>query len=72
MAVIEVRDLTKVYQVYRKRAGLFASIGGLFHREYNEVHAVAGVSFQIEEGEMVAFLGPTAPAKPPRSSCLPG
>jgi len=72
MAVIEVRDLRKVYQVYRKRAGLFASIGGLFHREYNEVHAVAGVSFQIEEGEMVAFLGPNGAGKTTTLKLLAG
>lgn len=72
MAVIEVRDLAKVYQVYRKRAGLFASIGGLFHREYNEVHAVAGVSFQVEEGEMVAFLGPNGAGKTTTLKLLSG
>ena len=30
----------------------------MFKREYSEVRAVDGVSFKIEEGELVGFLGP--------------
>ena len=44
MSIIEVRDLTKSYRVYKKREGLAASVRGLFRREYNEVEAVRGVS----------------------------
>ena len=58
MAAIEVRELCREYKVFRKREGLMASVRGLFHREHTIVSAVRNVSFSIDEGEMVAFLGP--------------
>ena len=58
MPAIEVRELSKTYRVYRKREGLLASMAGLFRREYNAVAAVDRVSFEVETGEIVAFLGP--------------
>ena len=58
MPIIEARDLTKTYRVYRKGEGLLGAFRGLVRRKYNEVQAVAGVSFTIEPGEFVGFLGP--------------
>jgi ABC-2 type transport system ATP-binding protein len=72
MIAIDVKNLRKTYRVYRKREGLLASIRGLFHRHYDEVHAVAGVSFQIEQGEMVAFLGPNGAGKTTTLKLLSG
>ena len=40
MAIIEIENLSKSYKVYQKQEGVLASIRGLFHREYREVHAV--------------------------------
>ena len=72
MNAIEVADLRKTYRVYRKQEGLLASIKGLFHREYQQVEAVAGVGFQIERGEMVAFLGPNGAGKTTTLKLLAG
>ena len=72
MPAIDVRQLRKVYRVYRKREGLFASLKGLFHREYKEVAAVSDVSFQIDTGEMVAFLGPNGAGKTTTLKLLSG
>jgi len=72
MPVIEVRDLSKTYQVYRKREGLIASIGGLFRREYERVTAVDGVRFEVEAGEIVAFLGPNGAGKTTTLKLLSG
>src|SRR6516162_2305700 len=72
MIAVDVRDLKKTYRVFRKREGLWASIGGLFRREYHAVNAVAGVSFQIEQGEMVAFLGPNGAGKTTTLKLLSG
>ena len=72
MPAIEVRNLSKVYRVYRKREGLLASLAGLFHREYKDVRAVAGISFHLEEGEMVAFLGPNGAGKTTTLKLLSG
>ena len=72
MSAIHVSNLSKVYRVYRKREGLWASLRGLFHRQYNEVRAVDGVSFDIEAGEMVAFLGPNGAGKTTTLKLLSG
>src|SRR5262245_7849021 len=72
MIAIDVRDLRKTYRVFRKREGLWASIRGLFRRDYQPVHAVAGVSFRIGQGEMVAFLGPNGAGKTTTLKLLAG
>lgn len=72
MPVIEALNLRKTYRVYRKREGLWASVTGLFRREYKEVTAVGGVSFSIERGEMVAFLGPNGAGKTTTLKLLSG
>src|SRR5205823_6346249 len=69
---IDVSDLTKVYRVYSKREGLFASFTGLFRRKYEFIAAVSKVSFQIERGEMVAFLGPNGAGKTTTLKLLAG
>ena len=72
MPAIEVVNLSKSYRVYRKREGVWASIAGLFHREYKTVEAVRDVNFRIESGEMVAFLGPNGAGKTTTLKLLSG
>lgn len=72
MPAIEVTNLSKSYRVYRKREGVWASIAGLFHREYKTVEAVRDVNFRIEPGEMVAFLGPNGAGKTTTLKLLSG
>lgn len=72
MSAIRIANLSKSYRVYRKREGLWAALTGLFHREYNTVHAVDNISFEIEQGEMVAFLGPNGAGKTTTLKLLSG
>jgi len=61
--VIEVCGLTKVFRTYKKQPGLAGAVRGLFRREYSEMRAVDGVTFNIAEGEFVGFLGPNGAGK---------
>lgn len=69
---IQLRELSKYYQVHRKAAGLRGSLRNLFRREYETVKAVDGVSFDIEQGEVVGFLGPNGAGKTTTLKCLSG
>ena len=70
--VIEVSHLCRTYQVAQKKAGLLASIRGLWKAETRTVEAVRDVSFRIEPGEMVAFLGPNGAGKTTTLKMLAG
>src|SRR5438132_7750955 len=72
MPIIEAIALTKTYRVFQKNAGFFNALRSLYQREYKEVHAVDGVDFTIEPGEMVAFLGPNGAGKTTTLKMLSG
>jgi ABC-2 type transport system ATP-binding protein len=70
--VIRVDDLVKTFRVHRRPAGLGAALRSIFHRKYEIVRAVAGVSFKIERGERVGFLGPNGAGKTTTLKVLSG
>ncbi len=72
MPAIHVNDLTKVYRVPVREAGLQASVRSLFRREHRDVLAVDGISFDIEPGEIVGFLGPNGAGKTTTLKMLSG
>ncbi|HEX8203851.1 MAG TPA: ATP-binding cassette domain-containing protein [Isosphaeraceae bacterium] len=72
MPIIEARDLNKTYRVFQKKEGVLGALSGLVRRQYKEVRAVAGVSFTVEPGEMVAFLGPNGAGKTTTLKMLSG
>ncbi len=72
MATIEIKQLSKSYRVFQKREGLWASVRGLFHREYREVRAVQSIDLEVEQGEFVAFLGPNGAGKTTTLKLLSG
>lgn len=72
MPIIEVKNLKKTFEYFKKAAGLLASIKGLFKREKLFAEAVKDVSFNIEEGELVGFLGPNGAGKTTTLKMLSG
>lgn len=72
MSGISVKNLSKVYPVAVKEPGLKGTIDHFFHRKYKEIHAVQDVSFEIEPGEVVGFLGANGAGKTTTLKMLTG
>lgn len=72
MPIILVEDLSKVYPIAIKEPGLKGTLRHFFHRTYRNVKAVEGVSFSIEAGEVVGFLGANGAGKTTTLKMLTG
>ncbi len=70
--VIEVKNLRKVYQVFKREPGFLNVLTSLFARKYTEKVAVNNVSFTIQQGEFVGFLGPNGAGKTTTLKMLSG
>jgi len=72
MNTIQVKNLSKTYEYYKKQAGLWNSVKSLFKREKLFTEAVKDVNFTIKEGEFVGFLGPNGAGKTTTLKMLSG
>jgi ABC-2 type transport system ATP-binding protein len=72
MAAISVRNLSKSFCTKVRPEGLRHSLNSLVRPEIRVVDAVRDVSFEVEEGEVVAFLGPNGAGKSTTIKMLTG
>ncbi|WP_219833985.1 ATP-binding cassette domain-containing protein [Paenibacillus sp. R14(2021)] len=70
--MIEVNDLRKTYTTYERGHTLLDAVKSLVHRKEVEVEAVKGLSFRVEQGEMIGFLGPNGAGKSTTLKMLTG
>ena len=69
---IQVENVVKDYKINSKEQGLKGSVKGLFTREKKIVRAVDNISFSIEEGECVGFIGENGAGKTTTIKMLSG
>src|SRR3989344_4706543 len=72
MSIIEVHNLSRTYKFYRKEPGFVGSMKSFFARNIEHARAVDGISFSMEEGELVGFLGPNGAGKTTTLKMLTG
>lgn len=61
--MIHVENLTKEFKVYKKQPGFKGTLKGLFSREAEVKTAVDNISFHINEGEIVGYIGANGAGK---------
>lgn len=70
--VINIKDLCRYFQQYKKAEGLKGAIRNVFHRDYYTIKSVDNVSFNINKGELVGFIGPNGAGKTTTLKMLSG
>lgn len=61
--IIHVENITKAFKVYKKKSGITGYIKSLFSRQYEIKTAVDNISFDIDAGEIVGYIGSNGAGK---------
>jgi len=69
---IIIKDLKKGFKIKQKQGGFSGFFKSMIKPEYKEVHAVNNISFNVKEGELVAFIGPNGAGKSTTLKILSG
>ncbi len=70
--MIEVNQVTKEFKVFKREKGLASSIRSILARKYEIKKAVHNISFNIQEGELVGYIGANGAGKSTTIKMLAG
>jgi len=70
--VIQVENLSKVFRVSRKDTGMAGAVKALFRPRFEAKVAVDGITFSVEPGEMVGYIGVNGAGKSTTIKMLTG
>lgn len=72
MHCIKVDNLSKTFTTKVRKEGFRQSISSIFKPEYKHVKAVSDISFEVDKGEIMAFVGPNGAGKSTTIKMLTG
>ncbi|MFB6209510.1 MAG: ATP-binding cassette domain-containing protein [Candidatus Nanohaloarchaea archaeon] len=72
MSLIEAENLDKTFRIYQRGEGIRGYLKSFISREYEEVQAVEDLDFEIEEGEMIGYIGANGAGKSTTVKMLTG
>ncbi|MGQ0600100.1 MAG: ABC transporter ATP-binding protein [Anaerolineales bacterium] len=72
MSVIEVEHLRKVFRVNRKQPGVLGAVKALFDPRFEDKVAVDDISFVVQPGEIVGYIGVNGAGKSTTIKMLTG
>ena len=72
MPVIDVKQLSKVFKIPKKEPGFSGAVRGLFNPQYENKTAVDQISFKVDAGEIVGYIGVNGAGKSTTIKMLTG
>ena len=70
--MIQVTNLRRVYHTYEKAPGVLGALRSIVSRKRKDITAVNDISFSINQGEIVGFVGPNGSGKTTTLKMLSG
>ncbi|MFA9480013.1 ATP-binding cassette domain-containing protein [Phycisphaerales bacterium AB-hyl4] len=72
MPQIVVENLRKSFHIAQRRPGIMGALASVVRRRHRTVHALDGVNFIIDRGELVGYIGPNGAGKSTTVKILSG
>lgn len=72
MSFINVSHISKTFKVAKKQSGFKATLKNFIKREYKYIDAIKDISFNIEEGSIVGYIGQNGAGKSTTIKILSG
>ena len=61
--IIDVKNLSKSFNISTKEPGIKGTVKHFFKRQTNSLKVIKNINFEIQEGEIVGFLGANGTGK---------
>ncbi len=72
MTLIKAENLNKTFRIYNQGEGIRGYLKSFISRDYEEVHAVEDLNLEIDEGEMIGYIGANGAGKSTTVKMLTG